>query len=385
MAFEELVCMFDSYTNSINLPELGLWDKIKEKGMPLSFDLEVTARCNNKCHHCYICLPPKDRQATMNELTLDEINHLAGEAVSMGAIWCLITGGEPLLRHDFFEIYQALKRKGLLVSIFTNATLIKEEHIELFRKYPPRDIEVSVYGVTQDTYEKVTCNPGSFKAFMQGLNMLLDNKIKVRLKAMAIRSNFHELPQIAKFCRERTMDYFRFDPLLHLRLDRDQTRNEAIKSERLTFQEIAALEKADSERFHALEKSCDKLINPDFCDYRCDHLFHCGAGKENFVLGYDGNFRLCSSLHQPECVYNLRMWSLADIWNNFVPKVREIRSGNKEFLKKCRVCPIINLCLWCPAHAYLEEGALDAFVPYFCKVANARAVALGHTQEAMDD
>lgn len=313
--------------------------------MPLSFDLEVTARCNNNCHHCYICLPPKDKQATMKELTLDEIEHLADEAVSMGALWCLITGGEPLLRHDFFEIYQALKRKGLLISVFTNATLINEEHIELFRRYPPRDIEVSVYGVTQDTYEKVTRNPGSYAAFMQGLNMLLDNRIKVRLKAMIIRSNFHEFPQIAKFCRERTMDYFRFDPFLHLRLDRNQTRNEAIKSERLTPQEIVALEKADPERFHALEKSCSKLINPDFCDNGCDHLFHCGAGNGSFVLGYDGNFRLCSSLQQPDCVYNLRNKSLTDAWNNFVPKVREIRSGNKEFLRTCRVCSIINLCL----------------------------------------
>jgi radical SAM protein with 4Fe4S-binding SPASM domain len=371
--------LFNSYINSVSLPNLDLWGKIKAKRMPLSFDLEVTARCNNNCHHCYICLPPKDRQAKMMELTLEEIERLAGEAVSMGAVWCLITGGEPLLRDDFFEIYMDLKRKGLLVSVFTNATLIDEEHIELFRKYPPRDMEVSVYGVTQETYEKVTRNPGSFKAFMHGLNLLLDNGIKVRLKAMAIRSNFHELPQIARFCRERTMDYFRFDPLLHLRLDRNQTRNEAIESERLTSLEIVALEKADAERFHALEKSCDKLINPDLCDNQCDHLFHCGAGNGGFVLGYDGNFRLCSSLTHPECVYDLRKGSLADAWHNFVLKVREMRSENKEFLETCRICPIINLCLWCPAHAYLEQGSIDAYVPYFCEMANARAEALAHS------
>jgi radical SAM protein with 4Fe4S-binding SPASM domain len=60
----------------------------------------------------------------------------------------------------------------------------------------------------------------------------------------------------------------------------------------------------------------------------------------------------------------------------FVPKVRDIRSDNKEFLKKCRKCPIINLCLWCPAHAYLESGKMDTVVDYFCQVAHARAVSL---------
>lgn len=374
--FEEGNFIIKSFTNSITLPNFELWDKLKEKQMPLSFDLEVTARCNNNCRHCYICLPPDDNQAKMKELSLEEIRGLAGEAVSMGALWCMISGGEPLIRDDFSEIYLSLKRKGLLVSLFTNATLIDEEHIELFKRYPPRDIEVSVYGVTKETYERVTGKPGSYKSFMHGLNLLLDNGIKVRLKTMALRSNFHELPQIAQFCRERTKDYFRFDPLLHLRLDRNPSRNEKIISERLTPPEIVALEKSDLERFHALQKGCDKLINPEFCKTNCNHLFHCGTGFGGFVLGYDGNFRLCSSLTHPECVYDLRNGNLADAWYNFVPKVREMRSANKKFLEACHVCPIINLCLWCPAHAYLEEGVMDAYVSYFCEVANARAESL---------
>ena len=135
---------------------------------------------------------------------------IADQAVQMGALWCTITGGEPLLRNDFKDIYIGLKRKGLLITVFTNATLIKEDHIELFKKYPPRDIEVTVYGITRETYEAVTRQPGSFQAFTHGLNLLLQNIIKVRLKAMALRSNFKELPQIAQFCRERTKGLFPF-------------------------------------------------------------------------------------------------------------------------------------------------------------------------------
>ena len=349
---------------------------MKDKQTLFSFDLEITARCNNNCRHCYINLPAGDHTAKKKELSLKEIQAITDEAVSLGAFWCLITGGEPLLREDFSEIYLYLKRKGLLVSVFTNATLITDEHIRLFKKYPPRDIEVSVYGVTKKTYEQVTRKSGSFAAFMRGLDLLLKSRVKVRFKAMALRSNIHELPKIASFCRQRTKDFFRFDPFLHLRFDRNPIRNKEIKSERLTPSEIVNLERSDPERFQSLEKGCDKLIIPEFSHITCNHLFHCGTGNGSFDVSYNGLFRLCSSLWHPDCVYDLRKGKLTDAFKNFVPKVRDMRSDRKEFLETCRVCPIINLCLWCPAHSHLETGELDAPVDYFCKVAHARADAL---------
>jgi len=368
--------MGKEFISSIPLPKFSLWEKIKDKRVLISFDLEITARCNNNCRHCYINLPAGDKAAKKDELSLKEIEEIADEAISLGALWCLITGGEPLLREDFFNIYLSLKRKGLLVSIFTNATLIKEEHIRLFKKYPPRDIEVSVYGVTKETYEKVTRKSVSFTTFMQGLNLLLDNGIKVRFKAMALRSNAHELMEIASFCRERTKDYFRFDPFLHLRFDRNHIRNKEIKSERLSPEEIVALERSNPERFQSLKKACDKLIVPQFSHTTCKHLFNCGAGKSRFTLSYNGLFRLCSSLWHPDCVYDLRKGSLTAAWKNFVPHVRDMQSDRREFLKQCRVCPLINLCMWCPAHAYLETGEIDALVDYFCRVAHARKLSL---------
>ena len=365
-----------SIVSSIPIQEFGLWEKMKVKRALFTFDLEITARCNNNCRHCYINLPAGDRTAQERELSFNEIKAIADEAVSLGAFWCLVTGGEPLLREDFPEIYLYLRKKGLLVSIFTNAALITEEHIRLFKKYTPRDIEVSVYGVTEKTYEQVTRKPGSFAAFIRGLNLLLDSGIKVRFKAMALRSNVHELPDIASFCRQRTKDFFRFDPFLHLRFDRDPERNKEIKSERLSAEEIVALERSDPERFQSLEKGCDKLIVPEASHITCNHLFHCGAGNGSFNVSYNGFFRLCSSLWHPDCVYDLRKGSLTDAFYNFVPHVRDMRSDRKEFLEKCRVCPIINLCMWCPAHAHLETGEIDAPVDYFCKVAHARTDAL---------
>lgn len=361
---------------TLEIQQFPLWNKLKDKRVPLSFDLEVTARCNNDCRHCYINLPANGPAARARELSLAEISRIADEAVSLGAIWCLITGGEPLLRPDFGEVYLTLKRKGLLVSVFTNATLVNEEHVALLKKYPPRDIEVTVYGVTRETYEAVTRKPGTFHRFMQGLNLLIDSGVRVRLKAMAIQSNLHEQAAIADFCRARTKDYFRFDPQLHLRLDGNAARNEEIRAERLSPAEIVAVERADEQRFSALEKGCDKLIVPEFAHFGCDHLFGCGAGNGSFNISYDGRFRLCSSLWHPESVYDLRKGTLAEAWHTFVPQVRDMRSHSREFLEKCRRCPLINLCFWCPAHAHLESGEMDAWVAYFCDVAHARAEAL---------
>jgi len=368
--------MKNKYTAKTQLPRLPLWERLEVKRIPFSFDLELTARCNHDCRHCYINLPASDKAAQKTELTCDEIGRIADQAITMGSLWCLLTGGEPLLRADFSEIYLMLKKKGLLVSLFTNACLVTEEHVRLLKAYPPRDIEVTVYGVTRETYENITRRPGSFAAFRRGLDLLLNNDFKVRLKAMAMRSNLHQLPAIAAFCRRHTMDYFRFDPLLHLRYDGDSGRNQEIRRERLSPDEIVALEQADAERSGFLEKNCDHYIFPGHDHKDCRHLFYCGAGNAGFTVSPEGHFRLCSSLWHPDCVYDLKKDTLAEAWNDFVPRVRDRSSANPEFLEKCRSCPIINLCLWCPAHAYLESGRLDAWCDYFCQVAHARAAAI---------
>jgi radical SAM protein with 4Fe4S-binding SPASM domain len=358
------------------LPDFPLWRKLGEERAALGFDLETTARCNLNCRHCYISVPAGDRAAKRRELGAAEIGRVGAEATSLGVVWCLITGGEPLLRKDFFDVYLGLRKEGLLLSVYTNATLVNREHADFFRKYPARDIEVTVYGVTQKTYERVTQVPGSFAAFMRGLDLLFGSGVKVRLKAMALRSNLHELPAIAEFCRARTKDYFRFDPFLHYRLDRDAARNATIEAERLTPGEVVALERGDSERRRAMERSCGQLIVTEFGESDCRHVFRCDAGRRNFVVGYDGLFRLCTSLHHPDCLYDLRKGTLAAAWNTFVPEVLSRTSDRRDYLEKCARCPIVNLCLWCPAHAYLETGILDAPIDKFCQMAHAREEAL---------
>ncbi|MBN1479898.1 radical SAM protein [candidate division KSB1 bacterium] len=359
------------------LRDLDLWDRYDRPGKLFSFDLELTARCNLNCRHCYINVPAGDFYHAFHELSIREISDIADQAADMGAIWCLLSGGEPLLRKDFDDIYLVLKKKGLLLSVFTNATLLNEKHLELFQKYPPRDIEITVYGVTAETYDKVTRHPGSFKLFMRGLEMLRQNSLKFRLKAMALQSNLHEMQDIAVFCREYTKDYFRYDANLHLRFDRHATRNKDIKSERLTPEQIVELEKHDPERFGALEEHCSKYVNTEFEHVQSNIVFGCGiASGGSVVIGYDGMLRLCSSLYHPDYMFDLRNGTIKQAIEMLVPKVKALTSDRESFLGNCRSCALVNLCQWCPADAYLETGALDEPVPHFCRVAHSRAEAV---------
>jgi radical SAM protein with 4Fe4S-binding SPASM domain len=382
----------------LEIQQLPLWEKLGKQQTPLSIEFELTARCYLNCRHCYINQPARDNLSKSKELTLDEIALIADQAADLGSMWCLLTGGEPLLRSDFTEIYMVLKKKGFLINVFTNACLIDNHHIQLFQHYPPRDIEVSVYGVTQETYESVTRVPGSFKAFKRGLDLLLSNGIGVTLKAMVLRSNLHEMEAIAKFCRDRSKLPFRFDPFLHLRYDRNPFRNEEIKQERLSSEEIVALEMHDEKRFQAMKNNCDNLIFPKSITYENfisteemnkseEHkafkkLFRCGIGNGGFSISYDGKLRLCSSSLAPVTSFDLRAGSLQEGLNTLRNRIRTMDTNSTLILKTCKSCEIVNLCMWCPEIAYLETGDLEGSVPYFCEVAHARAQAIKRSKES---
>lgn len=364
--------MKKALVHHLPIDRLPLWRERMRKGRLLSFDLEVTARCNNHCRHCYISLPEQDPGARDNELSLSELQAIADEAVSLGAVWCLLTGGEPLLREDFPDLYVYLKQKGLLVTVFTNATLVTEDHGKLFRKFPPRMVEVTVYGVSRRTYEGVTRRSGSHDAFLRGLQILLDWGVRVRLKTMALRSNVHEIEEIGRFCRERAGS-FRFDPFLHLRVDRDPLRNKEIESERLSPGEIVDVEGRDPERMETLWKLCDRLILRDMGELPAERVFRCGSGMDSITVGHDGTYRPCSSLCHPDFKGDSRKTSMEGFRRDVMSRIHQMTSERAEFREGCGSCPLINLCMWCPGNAHLETGRLDEPVPYFCRTARARA------------
>lgn len=372
--------MTGDYFTEQNLPDYALWQRLEGKRVPLACVLEMTARCNNACRHCYINLPADDRAAQRQELSLDEICGIADQALELGTLWFLLSGGEPLLRPDFLDIYLALKRRGLLLGVFTNACLLTEEHVRVLKRYPPRNLEVTVYGVTEATYERVTQRPGSYAAFRRGLDLLLRHGVRVNLKAVVMRANLEEYSAIAAFCRAHSAERYRFDPQLHLRYDGDAARNAEIQAERLTPEEIITLEGDDDERFRAVQHTCAGLQPLAEVYQQQQRLFRCDAGNTEFYVGYDGRFRACSALCHPDYTIDLRRVPLADAWQQ-IAGLHQQTSATPEFVNNCLACELVDLCMWCPAHAHLETGRLDGWCDYFCQVAHARAAAAQATDD----
>ncbi|MDP2911587.1 MAG: radical SAM protein [Candidatus Omnitrophota bacterium] len=366
----------NDYVRHSLLPDDSLFQKARNENRILVLTLEMTVRCNNNCSHCYINTQAGDASARQKELTFEQIKAIIDESVKLGVVWLTLTGGEPMLREDFFDIYTYAKKSGLLVSVLTNAAMVTPKHIELFKRYPPRDIEITVYGVTQETYERVTKVPGSYNAFMRGLNLLLDNGIGVRLKATVLHSNIHEMHEISEFCRSKTKDYFRFDPFLFLRQDSDAGKNLEIKSQRLLPDEITELEKNDQPRFLALQKLCSETAKLNSGHEHKERFFRCTIGNGRLYIGHDGTIKLCSLLSHPLCARNIKNSTLENAWKELLSVVRNMRPDKGNSSVKCWECQLLDLCPWCPAIAYFETGALDQPIEYFCKVAHARAEAL---------
>ncbi len=371
-----------TYIEKVNLDFFPLWEKMKDKGYLSQVSMELTEQCNNNCIHCYINLPADNKEAKKNkkkEITFEEIRRIADEAAGMGCLFWHLTGGEPLLREDFSDIYLYLKRKGMRITLFTNATLISSATTSLFKKYPAQNLEVSIYGLSQKTYEAVTRNPGSFDAFKQGINLLKQNGIPFTLKTAVLPQNFDEINEMRDFAQSLTGKPLGIVLQLNLgsKFDGGSKRN-LIKKLRLSPDQVIEVLKQDEERYRKnMERFCQKFLGAP----GDDRLFICGAGVDGCHIDAYSNLQLCMLLRHPDSVYSLREGSFKEAWKKFIPRVREIRADNKKYKEKCQHCLLKSLCDGCPAWSWMEHGVLDEPAEYLCKIAHAEAVWLGQLRE----
>ena len=135
-----------------------LHQKGRRLGLPVAGNFELTARCNFRCPMCYVHMTQEQIDATGRELTAEQWLSIARAARDKGMIFALLTGGEPLLRKDFFEIYDGMKQMGLLISINSNGSLLSGDVLERFLKDPPFRFNVSLYGGSNETYARM-CDP----------------------------------------------------------------------------------------------------------------------------------------------------------------------------------------------------------------------------------
>ena len=154
-------------------------DQARSQRHPVSCLFELTPVCNLRCHFCYVALDPYAGPY----LTTAEVCRIIDIIERAGVLWLTFTGGEVFSRRDFPEIYAYAKRKGLLVTIFTNATMVNERIAAMLREDPPFSVEVSIYGADAEHYEGTTQIPGSFKRFDRRVRLLQEAGVPLLLKS----------------------------------------------------------------------------------------------------------------------------------------------------------------------------------------------------------
>jgi radical SAM protein with 4Fe4S-binding SPASM domain len=348
---------------------------------PLShIDIELTERCNNTCLHCYINQTIQNTKVKTQELTTNQWKDIIQQAADLGAFSIRFTGGEPLLRDDFSDIYLYTRRLGMKVVIFTNACLITEELADLFAKVPPlMKIEISVYGMTAQTYNKVTGKTGAFDEFRNGMDHLLKRDIPIHLKSVVLPQNYLEMIELEQHTTEILgIKMSPADPvILNYRARRDSpVKNRSINKMRFSSDEYLAL---ISRHGKAYRDSMTKFIT-HFLYPQGDVLFNCGAGDTGCVDAY-GKYQMCMLLRHPDMVYDLKDGTLREGLTEVFPRFKDRRATNPEYLKRCANCFIKGLCEQCPGKSWSEHGTLDTPVEYLCQLAHTQAYYLGLLME----
>ena len=341
------------------------------KRIPLSGTLELTFRCNNRCLHCYVNQPAHHEKVREKELSSTEIYRLLDNMAQEGTLWLLLTGGEPLLRPDFRDIYLYAKKKGFLITLFTNGTLITPSLVDFFKEFPPRFVDVTLYGITEETYEKVTQVPGSYKRCRRGIDLLLEGEIPLKLKTVIVNQNKHEFTATKRFVEGLGLE-FRFDALLNGSIDGAKD----MGGLRISPQEVVELDLGEPQRCQAFRRLYEKNKGeePDR-----EHLFRCAAGLWSFHIDPYGQLTLCNMARIPG--YHLRDGTFAEGWREFLPRVREQKAVRDN---PCIECRLIHICDQCPGWSQLERNDPGVPLDYLCRIAHLRAEVFGMGTSSID-
>jgi MoaA/NifB/PqqE/SkfB family radical SAM enzyme len=417
-----------SYTITQTMDPAALW--AERHPLLRRLDVELTERCNNNCLHCYINRPADDRAARERELSTAQIQGILDEAAALGALSVRFTGGEPLLRGDFEALYLHARRLGLKVTLSTNATLVSPHLADLLARIPPLEaVDVTVYGLTADSYEAVSRAPGSFARFWRGVNLLLERGVPLRPKFAPLPPNAHELDDFESWALslpgvDRPPGNVLF---LDQRARREVERSrELVALRRSPAEGMAVLARRGEAYLAEMRAFCARFTRPPG-----DRLFACGAGRESACLDAYGYLQPCVQLRHPDTVYNLALppspisratagrvarkrsgsvaegvsrpreadpvkplgldtlptvatrpaldviGGLEEALTEFFPRMRQMRATHLDYLARCARCFLKGLCDQCPAKSWMEHGTLDTPVEYLCAVAHAKARHLG--------
>jgi len=352
--------------------------------LPLEGSLDLTYRCNNTCRHCWLRLP-SDAPERKDELSFDELRRIADEARAMGCRRWHISGGEPMLRPDFAEIFDCVNSRTASYSLNTNGTLITPAIAQLLKRNGTKMI--AMYGATAEVYDAVTRHPGGFEEMMRGFAYLREAGAGFIVQLIPMRANWHQWDRMVELAQSLS-PHWRVGALwLFLSSDGSARKNREIAGQRLAPHEAIELDRpgsacgerreevngeaslgaAQARHAHGVPREAEPACSAT--DAGDDRLFaRCLAIRRDFHIDPYGKMTFCGFIKDPALRYSLRNGTFREAWEEFIPSLADRVRGGDEWRANCGSCE--KRCYWCPAYSYLETGRYSSRIPYLCAVAD---------------
>lgn len=318
--------------------------------IPLTVLWELTGRCNLRCKHCYV---PHD--AAWAELNTAEGVAVLDQLAEAGTLYLTFSGGEPLLRPDFFTLAEAAREREFALRIFTNGTMVDEQAADRIAALSPLSVEVSIYGYQPATHDAIAGLPGAHAGAVRALELLGQRGVRTVAKTTVMRPNLDEFDDLWAWATEHA-DRFVYNVMI---MPGKEGRVEPLEM-RLSRQELR--------RFH--QERLEGQQRPPAETPPQAPL--CLAGFSIAAIGPTGTVYPCVAM--PAAAGELRQESFGAIWQHS-PGLASIRSFTLAD-SECRSCEVLSLCTRCPGLALLESGDVLGAAPGACVIAEARREAL---------
>ncbi len=331
----------------------------QKKHYPLNGQVELTYCCNLNCVHCY-CKGLGNRDKELSTLQWKKI---INEIQAAGCLYLTFTGGEPLMRKDFLELYTYAKRKGFIITVFTNGCAFSKKILHYLAKSPPFSIEITLNGITEATYESITQVKGSFPVVMENIKKLKEKKLPLIIKSNLLKQNQGEITRIKAFAdkflgKSQSKYHFKYDPMIYPCFNGDKTPTNF----RLSFQDLMELRKQDVDIWQEYQEG----MHMDILDLERtkDFLYHCNSFRKQFFINPFGRIKFCELSEKFSA--NLKTTSFKKGFYKVFPKILKVRFKTDS---QCKICRLRPICYYCPARAYLETGNEESPVEYYCQLA----------------
>ncbi len=347
--------------------------RARNDGIPLSGTFELSPVCNLACKMCYVRRSPAEVAAHHRPImTLEQWKQMGDEAFDAGTLFLLLTGGEPFLWPDFRELYEYLHRKGFLLSVNSNGTLISDDIVNWLRDHPPSRINITLYGSGENAYERLCGVKGVYSRVAGNIDRLLAAGIPVKLNASMTPENVSNMEGIVQFARQRNlgleMGTYMFPPA---RRDRahfgEYSRFTPEDAARYTLQ-YHRLTKPPEQYRRYLEQAASGFTPPPGLDESCidpvDGQVRCQAGKAAYWITWDGYMTPCGMMPEPKA--DVAAEGFPKAWAHTMQNTR-----NMQLSGVCESCKDKFLCHCCASMAIAETGQPSGIPTYLCRMSQA--------------